>query len=264
MFSMIKASCFQPAAMNAKKFWNGQPESSALLAWNPVWADISATGALGYTTGDWDFRPKGIDDKTDFVRTVLHDLEKNRRPENFKAVLDIGISHAKPADVKKYWMSPAVMSEHRNRESDIAAPEFAFLTLDDYEKLLAHDVRIYREQKLPFIGKQNALTQIKSERARTKSGRVVGSSCASSGDLFYCYGVLEFTSNDDSVKKGNLVRIWKRRNDRWVITLEGLHAASRWTVIPQAASSWKTGPGSREKPFKSIGSSINRLQWTHF
>jgi ketosteroid isomerase-like protein len=220
---------FQPAAVNAKKFWGERPESPALLAWSPVWADISSTGNLGYTTGDWDYRPQGIDDQPVAFGQYIT-LWKKNSDGDFKAVLDIGISHAKPNDVKPNdvkpndvkptWASPKTPAENTTPESAIEKPDLSFMTKADYENLLAADVRLYREQSMPMIGKQQAISQIETELANVKSGRVSAASCDGSGDLFYCHGVLELTKNDDSVQKGNLFRIWKRRNDRWFLTLE--------------------------------------------
>ncbi|MDQ6788815.1 MAG: nuclear transport factor 2 family protein, partial [Acidobacteriota bacterium] len=53
---------FNPNPTNGKEFWRSRPESIALLSWNPTFADISSNGILGYTTGDYEYRPKG---KTD-------------------------------------------------------------------------------------------------------------------------------------------------------------------------------------------------------
>src|SRR5689334_7511762 len=47
---------FNPTEANGKLVWKARPESPALLAWNPAWADISSDGKLGYTTGGWEFR----------------------------------------------------------------------------------------------------------------------------------------------------------------------------------------------------------------
>src|SRR5688500_5719580 len=50
---------FLPDKINAIEYWKGRPESTGLLVWAPNYADISANGLMGYTTGNWEFRPKG-------------------------------------------------------------------------------------------------------------------------------------------------------------------------------------------------------------
>ena len=210
---------FQPAAVNGKKHWKTRPESAALLAWNPVWADISSDGSIGYTTGDWEFRPKGKDDTPVAFGQYITIWKKQSRGE-FKAVLDIGISHAKPAEVKKKWASPKKTDLRHEKKTDTAKPKLAFFDLSKYDQTLADDVRLYRELQSPLIAKQNAMSRIKSEQAEIKSGRVFDAKSDGSEDFLYHYGILELTKTDDSVAKGNLLRIWKRRNDQWQIVLE--------------------------------------------
>ena len=83
---------FNPTEANGKLVWKARPESPALLAWNPAWADISSDGKLGYTTGGWEFRPQGKTDKpTAFGEYVT--LWQIQSDGTFKAVLDIGIKH---------------------------------------------------------------------------------------------------------------------------------------------------------------------------
>ncbi len=208
---------FQPAAVNAKEFWTKRPETSALLAWNPVWADISSNGEMGYTTGDWDFRPDRQDESSIAVGQYIT-IWKKQANGDFKAVLDIGISHEKPAATNKNWTGPEVAANAPRVET--AKPGHSFIEHPAYQKLLAEGVRLYRDQKLPFIGKQNALKQIFDEQTEIKSGRVSDSKCDGTGDFLYCYGVLELTKKDDSVEKGNFLRIWKLRGGEWKITLE--------------------------------------------
>src|SRR5215210_4448509 len=62
-FLSDEAVIFRPSEINGKSFWKSQPESSALLVWKPSWADVSSDGKLGYTTGGWEFLPKGKTDK---------------------------------------------------------------------------------------------------------------------------------------------------------------------------------------------------------
>src|ERR671914_1546344 len=54
---------FRPGPVSGKKWWAEQPERAGLLSWEPVYADVSRAGDIGYTTGPWEFRPGGPDDK---------------------------------------------------------------------------------------------------------------------------------------------------------------------------------------------------------
>src|SRR5687768_7313068 len=51
---------FRPAAVNGKKWLLDHPAPASpkrsSLSWQPRFADISAAGDMGYTTGPWEFR----------------------------------------------------------------------------------------------------------------------------------------------------------------------------------------------------------------
>jgi ketosteroid isomerase-like protein len=214
---------FQPEAVNGREHWQSRPESPALLSWTPVWADISDNGNLGYTTGDWEFRSQGPDDAPVAFGQYIT-LWKKQDDGAFRAVLDIGISHAKPDQLQNDWESPSEIAEAENRSVDDeqgARPSgLRDIDLLEYQQLLANDVRLYREQQLPFVGKQNALDQIKKEYSGIRSRQVTTTQHEWSGNLMYGYGVLELTRTDDTRERANLLQIWKRRNGRWEMVLE--------------------------------------------
>src|SRR5438128_4856754 len=54
---------FQPGPVNGKKLWSERQPRKGLLSWEPVLADVSRAGDLGYTTGPWEFRPNGPADQ---------------------------------------------------------------------------------------------------------------------------------------------------------------------------------------------------------
>src|SRR5213595_2860652 len=54
---------FQPGPVNGKQFWQARTPRKGRLSWEPVFADVSLAGDLGYTTGPYEFRPNGADDK---------------------------------------------------------------------------------------------------------------------------------------------------------------------------------------------------------
>src|SRR5687768_1658966 len=52
---------FLPDRVNGKSYWNARGESQGFLSWAPNYADVSANGIVGYTTGNWEYREKGKD-----------------------------------------------------------------------------------------------------------------------------------------------------------------------------------------------------------
>ncbi|MEZ5344915.1 MAG: hypothetical protein R2681_05085 [Pyrinomonadaceae bacterium] len=209
------AIVFEPSAVNAKKVWSARPESSALLQWNPVWADISRDDKIGYTTGDWSFHPKGKDDAPvafgQYITIWKIDSEKN-----FKAVLDIGISHQKPDTVKTDWTSPQI-SASDEKLSGSSVP--AGLTTSGFEDNFAADIRLYREGKFPLTGKAAALRETENESKSLKNSKVLKETCETIDDLSYCYGEIERVGKDGTVRTGNQLEIWRARNGRWKIVV---------------------------------------------
>src|SRR6266568_7354307 len=86
---------FQPGPVNGKKFWTERPSRKSLLSWEPVFADVSRAGDLGYTTGPWEFRPNGPDDQP-VAFGQYFTIWKKQRDGSWKAVLDRGVSSDKP------------------------------------------------------------------------------------------------------------------------------------------------------------------------
>src|SRR5215468_11003558 len=83
---------FRPTAVPGRHWFETNPASPAQLIWAPEFADISAAGDLGYTTGPWERRPgAGQTGAPAFGHFVT--LWRKQADGKWKAALDIGISH---------------------------------------------------------------------------------------------------------------------------------------------------------------------------
>lgn len=60
------------------------------LVWTPVYADISASGDLGYTSGTYEFRSKDKDGKPTVSHGKYTSIWKKQPDGNWKVVLDMG------------------------------------------------------------------------------------------------------------------------------------------------------------------------------
>lgn len=216
---------FQPNPINGKEHWRTQTDSPALLVWTPTFADISTNGVLGYTTGPWEFRLKGKDDTpTAFGHYVT--IWQKQQNGNFKAILDIGISHEKVALVNN-WTSPVdsgkELSEKRSSAADYSAQFFemadAFGLEKAYKTFGADDIRLYRNNKIPFVGKKSSLEEIKKSKNKIKFTK--RSIFLSAGDLAYMSNSYAILDKDlKELEKGHFLQIWKLRKDRWQIVLD--------------------------------------------
>jgi ketosteroid isomerase-like protein len=60
------------------------------LTWTPVYADISASGDLGYTYGTFEFRSKDKDGKPTIGHGKYTSIWKRQKDGSWKVVLDMG------------------------------------------------------------------------------------------------------------------------------------------------------------------------------
>ena len=67
------------------------------LTWTPVGADISASGDLGYTYGNYEFRSKDKDGKPVVDHGKYTSIWKKQKDGSWKVVLDMGNGSPEPA-----------------------------------------------------------------------------------------------------------------------------------------------------------------------
>lgn len=219
---------FNPNQTNGKQFWRARPESPALLSWSPNFADISSNGVLGYTTGDYEFRPKGKDDNPVAFGQYMT-IWRKQSDGNFKAVIDFGISHPKPETVETNWKSPSY-TEKESPENKSGAANAVNLFYDTavskglnraYKMFVADDIRFLRDGRFPILGKKNALAEIKN-KTKTIFGKQM--TLQSAGDFAYALTSYETKEGEKTISKGNTLQIWKLRGGKWRIVLDVLNS----------------------------------------
>lgn len=216
---------FRPTAINGKESFRTRPDTSASLSWHPVFADISSNGVLGYSTGPGEFRPRGKTD-TNVYYSEYATVWRRQADGSYKAALDIGISHDKPAATDdKNWTSPKTIEKIAEENKPIAANAmsafFDAATTKSLEKayknFAVEDVRFLRDGKFPIIGKNNALAEVKTKLKITFGKNVT---MQSAGDLAYSVTTYEMKNNEKTAEKGNIVQIWKLIGGKWQIVLD--------------------------------------------
>ena len=87
-----------------------------------------------------------------------------------------------------------------------------------YEDFAAKDIRAFRENEMPMVGKKALLTHLKKTKGKTtltKRTVFVGSA-----DIAYVVNTYSRLNEDGSVEKGNFLQIWKLIDSRWQIVLD--------------------------------------------
>jgi hypothetical protein len=216
---------FNPDRKNGKEVWRARQENTSLLSWYPSVADISSSGLMGYTTGPWEYRPKGKSDSPVAFGQYSTVWQKQRNGE-FKAVLDLGVSHAKPEHREADWTAPGTVKRDANKNNsyagDSAAQFFSLMREGSsemaYKAFAADDIRLLRDGKFPIVGKKAALSELKKDKSRVEISRRI--SFFGSGDLAYVSNTYKRTEKDNAIESGNFMQVWKFRDGRWQIVLD--------------------------------------------
>lgn len=236
---------FAPGPTNGKKSWSARPARLGLLSWEPVYADISAAGDLGYDMGPWEFRPKGAEDKPVAFGNFMT-IWKKQPDGTFKFLLDLGISNPQPASTPALQFSAVKSKSVKNAsETDMETGRKGILdierefskasadkgTLRAYLSYMADDVRLLHEGKSPFVGKQAASAGLEA-KAGKMSWQPETSGVARSIDLGFTYGAYEWKSADGKQdENGYYVHVWKRQPDgKWKLVMEVLNPTPKKTA----------------------------------
>src|ERR1041385_5630384 len=223
---------FQPGPVNGKKFWTARAPRKGWLSWEPEYADVSRAGDLGYTTGPWEFRPNGPEDKP-VAFGEYFTIWKRQNDGSWKAVLDRGVS------TDKSYATKLLQFPKNDEASDLSAKANVGLlreklmkletdfstavtkkgTVNAFDAYLAEDVRMLRANLAPALGKQRAL-EVVSSRLGNLSWQPTMADVSTSGDLGYTCGTFEFKSHGVLVEHGSYVRVWKKIGRDWQIVMD--------------------------------------------
>jgi ketosteroid isomerase-like protein len=234
-----EAIVFRPEPTRGKERYVNSPEVPGMLIWQPVFADISRDGKMGYTTGPWEFRQESKNDSADGYGDYIS-IWKKQADNSWKVVIDVGISHPHPGyDLRIVDLEtehPAVNPAQKIKPS----PEIngsVLLELDQtfsnmaeglgiqmaFQSMASPEVRLYREGSFPLVGLEFSLTWL-SDFPGTYRWTPQAADVASSGDLGYTYGTGEYsfeTVDGLLIERFSYLRIWKIDHEGdWKLTLE--------------------------------------------
>ncbi len=219
------AILFRPRAINGKQFLATQPAAPGLLAWEPVFADVSLAGDLGFTTGPWSFAPDPAQEPAAYGQYFT--VWKMQPDGAWKVAIDHGTYNPPPTG------PPEQLSRATQHRSDRSGADRGIDRAAEIERLLrkdesfssavatqgklqainaffTSDVRILRNGGQPRTG-IDAARAAAAERPGRLSWRVVGGDVARSGDLGFTYGEYEYQAVDTASpsERGNYVRVWR-------------------------------------------------------
>ncbi|MGB8507334.1 MAG: DUF4440 domain-containing protein [Pyrinomonadaceae bacterium] len=232
---------FRRAAVNARETWLAtNPAPAGLLSWQPIYADVSRAGDLGYTTGPFEFRAHATDKDAQGNGHYVT-LWRKQPDGSWKFEVDMGIQHPAPSSAAVSVLQyPATRKADEGGDARSLDVEAVRASLLDAERGLAKayqskgtekaflsfadaDVRLYRQNSFPVIGRDASRAALVS-RPGIVTWQTLKTGASRSGDLGYAYGTYELKQNAADAKPsegGNFLRIWKKqRGGKWKIVLD--------------------------------------------
>ncbi len=228
----LAADCvmFRPLPVNGYDLYVNRQPNTARLAWAPVFAEVSAAGDLGVTTGPWEFTPPPDQANAEIAYGQFFSVWKRDAGQPWKVALDCGVSHPRP-DAPGVGASAVTPGPaHTTADGDAGG-------LADIDARIAAraqelngpravmdwtttDLRYLREGEWPRTGQdaRNAMSAMPSH----VTFRTLGSGLARSSDLGYTYGVREDASDvaDHAPDSTVYVHVWRRTGPaEWRISL---------------------------------------------
>lgn len=242
MFFADEAVVFRPHPVKYKEAMRNVPlpknPLETTLEWQPIWADVSKNGDLGYTTG-----PSVWTDHTPAKRPPHYGFYfsfwKKQLTGEWKVVFDIGTELPGPYTGSRALGTPSptksrmVPSEGtpRQQRSVLMQVEQDFLSAiknNGVDKTLGAvldaEARIYRQKTYPIVG-IDSIRAYFSGRPYLSAWEPKHCEVATSGDLGYTYGSYTLESSQgSSAEKGYFLHGWKR------------DAVNRWKLIAEITS----------------------------
>lgn len=231
---------FRPTAVRGKHWMTEHPlppsEKRDLLSWQPIFADIARAGDMGYTTGPWQYENDIRDAKPIAFGNFLT-VWKKQADGSWKFAIDLGISNPQPDQPAAQWrlaenyrrVSPGRLINVKSEASKLLARDRQFSSTSQnggaqkaFLLYASPEVRVFRNDKFPFVGKKRASTVLPS-LASAWTWVPAFADVSISGDLGYTYGTYRLVSLDSPPKAtetGNYFRIWKKLGSTWKVVAD--------------------------------------------
>jgi ketosteroid isomerase-like protein len=232
---------FDPHPVKVKEAYLKQPAPATrppvVLDWQPVYADVSRTGDLGYTTGPYTFTNNSLEKKSTHYGFYFS-IWKKQADGSWKVVVDCGIDTPDHSSRKfEFKPAPQIRSSKAMSKLDLETERAALVHLDrqflevsrslgtmnGYLKYLSKDARLHRNGSFPVIG-ESAIRSLLSASNAGLSWEPIKSDVSQSDDLGYTYGSYELKlPKTNGTEKGYYVRVWKRdQKGNWKLELDTL------------------------------------------
>lgn len=208
--------------VKAQAFWKQREKRPGILNWHPQYAEISASGDFGYTTGPWTFQASATDSVA--ARGQYSTVWYRNNDGEWKFLIDLGVDNT-PVNPS----TEAIKIDFPKQSENIAATARVFpmvaaenayikeLAKDKYkacQKYLSAQSILTRSGYAPAVSPVAQKTIIDSTSSAIKY-TLEGWDISPVPDMGYVYGTTTLKG-----KTEGYFRVWRREKTGWKIALE--------------------------------------------
>ncbi len=221
---------FRPGPVNGKAVWKKRPEKGISFSGKPLFAAISHSADLAYTTGPAEWK-QNKDDAKPFGYGLFVSIWRKQKDGSWKVALDVGSeTPGAPKDEEATQLDVSVPDPAATRNSATAQrtlreaeKQFAIAAKADSTIALSEaclpTVRVQREGVFPAVGKDPARLMLSVRRGQL-SLEPAGGGMSAAGDLAYTYGKYSLVKTGDD-ERGYYLQIWQTDTEgAWKIALD--------------------------------------------
>jgi ketosteroid isomerase-like protein len=230
------AIVFRPKPIMAKPLYAQRPHIPGSLSWKPIFADISASGDFGYTTGPYEYRSQPEKEQADgygFYVSVWKKQTDGAWRVSFDGGIDCPLSDTTTDEIdlkqQRQKISVKTISQVavEREKGKLLETDMEFSSrvasegmVNAYQDYSAYDIRYYRNGEQPVVGKKNVCDKIRQQPG-TMIWKPMASDVAKSGELGYTCGISKFETLSGDKKSNSYLRIWKKSKEgNWKVVLD--------------------------------------------
>jgi ketosteroid isomerase-like protein len=235
---------FLPHPVNAQANFRERPAppgpQTFTLSWDPVFADVSQAGDLGFTTGPYWVTDNAKKQPPSYG--YYFSIWRKQSDGSWKVLLDYGTDAPTPPDTASApplksaantgWrgnamtaLDDATVLANLDRETSALAARAG--VRETYQKYLLRDARLHRAGLMPLVEENSILTFLDQQQWTDVSFEPIAAGVARSADLGYTYGRYSLRHKDAPavLEKGYYARVWKRDGKgNWKIAMDVANA----------------------------------------
>jgi ketosteroid isomerase-like protein len=213
---------------STKVSWETQKADSMWLNWYPSFADIAASGDLGYTFGPWDGHPNKKA-PAEFGGQYIT-IWRKQSDGAWKIAIDAGIvnnekTKVTATSVKTTTIKAKTVGKNKDAENALVEADEklqAALKTDvtaGYQQVASSEIKFFRNNFSPF----NDISAIEKIGHAGKI-KQLQRNVSAAGDLGYTYGlVYEEAAPGASATHRTFLRIWKKEDGQhWKLVLDAV------------------------------------------